>query len=576
VCALIKRYHIHLSPFICREEGLLSQTMRGMPAEEGEAIKFMHRVVKTLDQRNFPYQTELRKWFLRLSDRQHGQMWEKHEALAVAWAKINQEAWKEGSLTLPAGLDMNRVAWIFTGKDRPCQWTLRRKEDAFILMKDTSIDTQSAEGWLDQGSLVGTFTIGNHCIQIKESDDDRISNNYMIDLHSRDMVKIPIPANGRLVLNTDNEKVTLAPFSRPSWAHGIGCDHYGLFLKLLKGNKERRVYRQSPGGYGVVMEPAAPFHILPITEGFWWDGEEFLEIQARGFQKPIWADRMGIDEYGLYADFGIQGVAQRMRWIRPGTFMMGSPEGEPERNDNERRHEVVLTRGYWLADTACTQALWKKVMSKSPGPQKKATRLVEKFLGRGEETEKGDTPSYFKGAEHPVESVNWDDAMAFIENINRRKQGLDLRLPTEAEWEYACRAGMETPFWFGNTITPEQVNYDGNYPYAGGKKGIFRKKTVDVKSLPCNGWGLYEMHGNVWEWCNDRYGEYPQGPDIDPRGPDRGVGRVLRGGGWDDFGRNARSAYRLRLRPVSRVIIIGFRLARGQKSTSISSEAADI
>ncbi|MCP4702684.1 MAG: formylglycine-generating enzyme family protein, partial [Gammaproteobacteria bacterium] len=200
--------------------------------------------------------------------------------------------------------------------------------------------------------------------------------------------------------------------------------------------------------------------------------------QARQvLEKPEWADRVGEDHYGVFADFSIRGVVQRMRQIEPGRFMMGSPESEAKRDDDEHLHEVTLTRGFWLAETACTQALWQAIM--------------------------GENPSHFKGEEKPVERVSWEDAQKFILQLNEEKPGLALKLPSEAEWEYACRAGTDTPFWFGDNITPEQVNYDGNYPYAGGKKGRYRKETVDVKALPCNSYGLYQMHGNVWEWCAD-------------------------------------------------------------------------
>jgi len=143
--------------------------------------------------------------------------------------------------------------------------------------------------------------------------------------------------------------------------------------------------------------------------------------------------------------------------------------------------------------------------------------------------------------------------------------GLDLRLPAEAEWEYACRAGTQTPFSFGNTITTNQVNYDGNYPYTGGKKGKYREKTVEVGSLPCNSWGLYEMHGNIWEWCNDWYDEYRSGKIVDPVGPENGEFRVLRGGGWFDVGGLVRSADRFGFEPGNRVDFTGLRLARGHQ-----------
>jgi formylglycine-generating enzyme len=141
---------------------------------------------------------------------------------------------------------------------------------------------------------------------------------------------------------------------------------------------------------------------------------------------------------------------------------------------------------------------------------------------------------------------------------------LDAHLPTEAQWEYACRAGTTTPFSFGENITPEQVNYEGNYPYARGETGLYRKKTVPVKSLPPNPWGLYEMHGNVWEWCSDWYGDYPAESVVDPDGPPSGTDRVLRGGSWINSGGLTRSADRVRPESGNRNSRIGFRLSLGQ------------
>ena len=139
--------------------------------------------------------------------------------------------------------------------------------------------------------------------------------------------------------------------------------------------------------------------------------------------------------------------------------------------------------------------------------------------------------------------------------------GGGFRLPTEVEWEYACRAGTETPFWFGEQITSEQVNY-GN-----------REQTMErIKALPCNGWGLYQMHGNVWEWCQDGYGNYPADTVIDPAGPVTGERRVLRGGSWINLGRHTRSAYRNRLIPGYRSLNSGFRLARDRADITVEME----
>ena len=239
---------------------------------------------------------------------------------------------------------------------------------------------------------------------------------------------------------------------------------------------------------------------------------------------------------------GAEEIRLCFRWIAPGSFKMGSPETEPERiTEREKQHEVYITKGFWLAESTCTQALWEAVM------------------GEGDKN-----PSRFKGKERPVDEVTWKDAHAFIKKINQQVEGLHLRLPTEAEWEFACRAGTKTPFSFGKNITPEQVNYRGDYPYAKAKTGLYRKETVDVKSLPPNPWGLYEMHGNVWEWCADRFQKkYEQDTKVDPRGPATGDARVRRGGCWDYDADHARSAYRYVFDPGYRDDDLGFRPAQG-------------
>ncbi|HRX62906.1 MAG TPA: formylglycine-generating enzyme family protein [Candidatus Competibacter sp.] len=262
-------------------------------------------------------------------------------------------------------------------------------------------------------------------------------------------------------------------------------------------------------------------------------------------QPPPWADDWGTDDYGHWVTFSVENrqgykVTQRMRWIEPGTFLMGSPEDEPERSGAEGpQHSVTISRGFWLWDTACTQALWEAVM--------------------------GDNPSRFKGAGRPVENVSWNDCQDFLKWLNERRPGLDLGLPTEAQWEYACRAGTTTPFSFGDSITSDQVNYDGSYPYLGGNKGQYRQGTVQVASLPPNPWGLYEMHGNVYEWMQDHaHNNYQGAPTDGSAWEDRAddAFRVLRGGSWNNGARDVRAAYRYPNRPAHRGVYFGFRCAR--------------
>ncbi len=253
------------------------------------------------------------------------------------------------------------------------------------------------------------------------------------------------------------------------------------------------------------------------------------------------ASDWGQDERGFFQVFTINKVRQVFRWIFPGRFLMGSHVNEAERDDDEVQHEVVLARGFWLADTACTQELWKVVMDDNPS-------------------------SFTDNTNNPVENVSWDMCKEFIGKMNELEPSLELRLPTEAEWEYVCRAGTETPFCFGENITTEQVNYNGKYSYKGVRKGEYRKKTVKVKRiLPCNNWGLYQMNGNVWEWCEDWFGDYNLEEKTDPEGPKDGEYRVLRGGSWYNHGRDVRSAYRNGHEPGFRNDRTGFRLVRGQK-----------
>jgi sulfatase modifying factor 1 len=220
-------------------------------------------------------------------------------------------------------------------------------------------------------------------------------------------------------------------------------------------------------------------------------------------------------------------------WCPPGTFLMGSPEDEPERRDVETLHRVTLTQGFWLGLTPMTQKQWQAVM--------------------------GSNPSHFKGQNRPIEQVSWDDCQAFCAKLKERT-GKTFRLSTEAEWEYACRAGTTTPFFFGATISPEQVNYDGNHPYGGAAKGVYRRRTTTVGSFPANGWGLYDMHGNVWEWCADGYGPYSNIDNKDPINEINTDARVLRGGSWYGGALRCRSAYRCGSAPSNRDRNVGCRL----------------
>ena len=188
----------------------------------------------------------------------------------------------------------------------------------------------------------------------------------------------------------------------------------------------------------------------------------------------------------------------------------------------------------------------------------------------------GEKPSLFSNDPHnPIDQVSWDDAQQFIAKLNQHFPNLNACLPNEAQWEYACRAGMTTAFSYGENITPEQVNYNGTFPYARAEQGLNRQRTVPVASLPPNAWGLYETHGNVLEWCEDWYGEYENRSQRDPTGPQTGARRVLRGGSWLDNGWDVRCAYRGRIEPGARNYGLGFRLALGQKAAKSEAPAGE-
>ena len=238
-------------------------------------------------------------------------------------------------------------------------------------------------------------------------------------------------------------------------------------------------------------------------------------------------------------------VDLKLKWIASGSFQMGSPSGvifgvggESGREDDEGPvHRVTLSRGYWLGQYEVTQGQWQSVM--------------------------GSNPSSFKGSRNPVEKVSWEDAMSFCKKLTDRERaagrlpaGWRYTLPTEAQWEYACRAGTSTRFSFGDSYgdLKRYANYENTPTYGD-------EKTAPVGSFQPNVWGLYDMHGNVWEWCSDRKGNYPSGSVVDPTGASSGSNRVLRGGGWSGNARFCRSAFRLGYSPGRRWGYLGFRLA---------------
>ena len=377
-------------------------------------------------------------------------------------------------------------------------------------------------------------------------------------------------------------RISAVKFRFPHWIPSLAALGFGAFFLLLTAAHVRYTPDLQQWALSRDLHDShpedlmiAPMGILVLSgfvclvRGFFWvlgntlysTGQQLKALKnvvlrkrfpSVSVRKPSWLRPSGVSAHLLphakktsgqprpgdmqTVDLG-GGVTLELVWCPPGTFMMGSPESEAERSDDETQHQVTLSKGFWMGKYEVTQEQWKQVTENNPSSFKGDPRL-------------------------PVETVSWEDCQKFIEKLNSRMRGGGFGLPTEAQWEYACRAGTTTPFHFGQTISTEQANYDGNYTYGNGRKGVYRKKTTVVGSFPSNAWGLYDMHRNVWEWCSDGYGVYPSGAVADPSGASSGKGRVLRGGSWFYNPRYCRSAYRDYSPPGNRSTSYGFRLLR--------------
>ncbi len=319
-----------------------------------------------------------------------------------------------------------------------------------------------------------------------------------------------------LRLSSETYHLTLERASRPSWASAWGRDEIGLWAEPPKLGSLSARFRTVPGN-------RADNLFLPSK------GDQFAESAG-----PLC---MGLDRFGAFVDLTVKGVTQRFRWIESGEFWMGSPYSELDRDDDEGpRHRVRISKGFWLADTACTQAFWLAVT--------------------------GWNPAHFRyDMQNPVEQVSWDIINKLLLGALAKvlPDELEAILPSEAQWEFACRAGAETAFSFGAKIRSELVNYNGTYHYS--KIGGGRHGTEPVKTYPPNSWGLYEMHGNVSEWCRDGRRAYVASTSVlvDPEGPAEGA-RALRGGSCFDSAGFARAAFRIEYAPEFRIRYFGLRL----------------
>jgi formylglycine-generating enzyme required for sulfatase activity len=264
-----------------------------------------------------------------------------------------------------------------------------------------------------------------------------------------------------------------------------------------------------------------------------WDGAAFY-VAVKSYNSSSYSDYSNIEHFVILPSW-TNSMGQTFVLIPSGTFNMGSPEDEPGRDSDETLHQVTLTKSYYLQTTEVTQAQWEAVM--------------------------GNNPSFFSGCpDCPVESVSWADVQAFISKMNTLGEGT-YRLPTDAEWEYACRAGSATRFYWGDDADCSKANY-GNF-WSLECEGINPGTTMRAGSFAPNAWGLYDMSGNVWERCQDWYSaDLSSSPSTDPTGPSSGSERVDRGAGWNYWARGCRCANRAKTDPASYTPLLGFRLAR--------------
>ncbi|MFM6038176.1 MAG: SUMF1/EgtB/PvdO family nonheme iron enzyme, partial [Sphaerospermopsis kisseleviana] len=317
----------------------------------------------------------------------------------------------------------------------------------------------------------------------------------------------------------------------------VAVGSFGLAVvanKLFSGSGEKTTSVSTTSSPSSSPEPSPQVFQTPVSptsnnSNLKTFNFEIVKTDSRGSI----IDRSNASARYYEEDLG-NGVILEMVEIPGGTFMMGSPESEEGSDDSERPQHQVTIPSFFIGKYQLTQAQYQAII--------------------------GSNPSGFKGDKRPVENVSWNEAVKFCERLSE-KTGKTYRLPSEAEWEYACRAGTTTPFYFGESITPDLVNYDGNHPYSSAPKGIYREQTTDVGSFPPNAFGLYDMHGNVWEWCLDDWVDnYNNAPTDGSAVTSKTESNRLRGGSWFFVARLCRSAYRVSYTRGGRGGDLGFRV----------------
>ena len=498
--------------------------------------KFLQDMVATY--RENPQNNLLHGWVKRHLARHESPAWRHRHAYWLPFLAFSrmQDAQLKGNAEIewPSNLTQSEIETVL-GYINQIQmrqpYLLRQEANKLVLASGNTVSLKTLDDWenhAQSGALILKLSLEDTRIFHIHDDGRGQQRIVSLDLAQAENRAFKFPSNGQHTFQIGRERFTIDVIAtqqqKQDWMQFIGSGSEGLYAESM--SQQNEVYRW----YWHPPEWDSQAGMLP---GFWF----YLSVSA-DTQKPDWAVAAGRDQYGFYADADIAGVIQRFRWIEPTSFMMGSPEDEIGRKDDEIQHKVILTQGYWMADTTCTQALWSNLMHHNP--------------------------SRFKGELKPVESVCWNDVQDLLQRLKKYYSLLRLRLPTEAEWENACRAGTTGAFNFEGELSRDKVNYSGNLDYESFNWNKDESmQTINVKNYPPNLWGLFEMHGNVWEWCQDWYSRYQAELVIDPKGPVSAHTCVLRGGSWYRSGKSCRSASRDHDVPLSHSYnFTGFRLAR--------------
>ena len=543
--ALIARHHGLLSFEMLLEESLrAAQAVPGCAPLDHEAW-FAH-MAQQMQQAAAQGETsfelaESMAYFARQGHRTSAAEWGQCAKFLAAWALANREALASGK-GLPASLPLSMVPALrkLVGGEAASE----PEKGLRLCQVDGSLQFEMVDvAQLQERRAANVLAqwVSHGLVKWRSGG----AGAWQPAAWAQAMGPIELACHERLEL-TDGEFIcSMQHEGRPGWAQEWGRDRAG-------------VYALMPNPWGAPVRVAYPREAGTALH----DRMSATKSVAKA-NFSISDLMVGLDEIGPFATLGVTGTngqhTQTFRYIAPGRFLMGSPEAETAGLDNQDwyegerpQHYVTISEGFWLADTACTQGFWQAIMGENP------SRFTDKNQG---------------GPNHPVEQVSWEMIQPFLQKLLALLPDCLATLPTEAEWEYACRAGTATPFSFGDAIDAGQVNC-GNYDYGGGK-GERRGHTVAVKDLPANDWGLYQMHGNVWEWCADQPRKYEIDAVADPGlhdalavVADKDAARVLRGGGWYDFAQLARSAYRYLDLPDGLNDDSGFRLALRSKSQS--------